>query len=112
MRDDGLILKLMEKYSYVYILSNYTHSTFYIGVTTNLERRIYEHFNKLIDGFTAQYNLNQLLYYEIYFDIETAINREKKLKKWKKQWKWDLIDKVNPERINLYQSGNILPLSF
>ena len=100
----------MEKYSYVYILSNYTHSTFYIGVTTNLERRIYEHVNKLVEGFTEKYNLNQLLYYEIFSDIETAINREKKLKKWKKQWKWDLIDKVNPERINLYQPGNILSL--
>ena len=101
----------MNKYSYVYILSNYNHTTFYTGVTSNLEKRIYEHINKLVDGFTKKYNLNQLLYYEIYSDIDTAINREKKLKRWKKDWKWALIDKVNPKRINLYDKGNILPIN-
>jgi len=99
---------MKEKQSYVYIMTNYTHTTFYIGVTSNLFVRMYQHVNKLAVGFTAKYNINQLLYYEIYSDIETAINREKKLKKWRKQWKWYLIDKVNPERKNLYVDGEIL----
>ena len=102
---------MKDKHSFVYILSNYTHSTFYVGVTSNLVGRMFQHSNKLIDGFTKKYNINQLLYYEIYNDIETAINREKKLKKWKKQWKWDLIDKVNPERKNLYINGEIIAIS-
>ncbi|MBR1618864.1 GIY-YIG nuclease family protein [bacterium] len=102
---------MQEKQSYVYIMSNYTHTTFYIGVTSNLYGRMFQHTNKLADGFTAKYNIKQLLYYEIYSDIETAINREKKLKKWRKQWKWDLIDKVNPERKNLYIDGEILPIN-
>ena len=102
---------MTDKQSYVYILSNYNHTVFYTGVTSNLYNRMFQHVNKLADGFTKKYNVNQLLYYEIYSDIETAINREKKLKKWKKNWKWDLIDKVNPERKNLYDNGNILPIN-
>ena len=100
-----------NKLYYVYILTNYTHSTFYIGITSNLSRRIYEHNNKLVEGFSKKYNLNILLYYEIYEEVELAINREKKLKRWKKQWKWNIIDKVNPKRKNLYDSGNILPIN-
>ena len=99
-----------EKQYFVYILANYTHTTFYIGVTSNLQKRMYEPSNKLFEGFTAKYNINQLLYYEIYNEIELAIQREKKLKKWKKQWKWNLIDKINNERKNLYIQGNILPV--
>ena len=100
-----------QRQYYVYILANYTHTTFYIGVTSDLIKRMYEHSNKLFEGFTKKYNINQLLYYEIYNEIEIAINREKKLKKWKKEWKWNLIDKVNPERRNLYDNGNVLPIS-
>ncbi len=100
----------MKKDSYVYILSNYTQTTFYVGVTTNLEKRIFEHKNGLVEGFTKKYKVSYLLYYEIFSDIEMAINREKKLKKWKKQWKWDLIDKVNPNRIDLYTNEGIIPI--
>ncbi len=101
---------MQNKHSYVYILTNFTHSTFYIGITNNLERRMYEHTNKLVDGFTKKYNVSELMYYEIYDEIEIAINREKKLKHWKKDWKWNIIDKVNPNRENLYKNGNILPI--
>ena len=101
---------MVNKQYYVYILTNYTHSTFYTGVTSNLERRIFEHTNNVVEGFTKKYKIHELMYYEIYTDIELAIAREKKLKHWKKSWKWDLIDKVNPERKNLYQDGNVLPI--
>ena len=76
---------------YVYILSNTTHSTFYIGVTSNLQKRIWEHKNKVIEGFTKKYNVNKLVYYEITNSIETAILREKQLKNWHRKWKLNLI---------------------
>lgn len=66
---------------YVYILSNYTNSTLYIGVTNDLKRRIYEHKNKLISGFSSKYNVNKLVYFEETTDIKSAIQREKNLKK-------------------------------
>ena len=69
---------------------------------------MYEHTNKLADGFTAKYNVNILLYYEIYEDITYAIEREKKLKRWKREWKWNLVDRVNPEHKNLYNNGEII----
>ena len=72
---------------YVYILSNTTHSTFYIGVTSNLQKRIWEHKNKVIEGLTKKYNVNKLVYYEITNSIETAILREKQLKNWHRKWK-------------------------
>jgi putative endonuclease len=92
----------MEKQYYTYILTNSNHSTFYIGVTSNLSKRIYEHKNKLVDGFSKTYNLNKLVYFEIYSEIEEAIKREKKLKKWNKNWKKDLINKTNSEWKDLY----------
>ena len=70
------------KQYYIYILSNYSNSTIYIGVTNNLVKRLYQHRNKLIDGFTSKYNINKLVYYEIYQNIDYAINREKQLKGW------------------------------
>ena len=76
---------------YVYILSNTTHSTFYIGVTSNLQKRIWEHKNKVIEGFTKKYNVNKLVYYEITNSIETAILREKQLKNWHRKWKLNLM---------------------
>ena len=85
----------MEKY-YVYILSNYGYKTLYIGVTNNLKRRVYEHKNKLMEGFTSKYNLKYLLYFEETTDIKSAIQREKNLKKWNRDWKLELIRKTNP----------------
>lgn len=98
------------KLYYVYILTNYTKTVFYTSITDDIARRTYEHNNKLVEGFTKKYNIKYLLYYEVFNDVTKAIAREKVLKRWKKQWKWDLILKANPKLINLYYNGNILPL--
>ena len=82
---------------YIYILTNKTHSTLYIGVTNNLQRRLYEHQNKLVEGFTAKYNISKLVYYEVYGDIELAITREKTLKKWSRKKKEELITRFNSD---------------
>ena len=71
----------MERQSYVYILTNYEQTTLYVGVTNNLVRRIWEHKEKLVEGFSKKYNLTQLVYYEIFSDISDAITREKKIKR-------------------------------
>lgn len=84
------------KQYYVYIIGN-KRPTIYIGVTNNLMRRVLEHKNKYITGFTKKYSLNKLLYYEIYQNIEVAFKREKQLKHWNRKWKLDLIRKLNPE---------------
>ncbi len=86
-----------ENKYYVYILTNYDNSLIYIGVTNNLERRLYEHENKLIKGFTEKYYINKLVYFEETSDIESAINREKEIKKWRRDKKDDLVNKSNPE---------------
>ena len=86
----------MNEY-YVYILTNFSNTTLYIGITNNLKRRIYEHKNKLFDGFTKKYNINKLIYYEKVSDVKSAIQREKNLKKWNRSWKIELIKTMNPE---------------
>ena len=88
--------------SYIYILSNKKNGTLYIGVTSDLIKRIYEHKQKVIDGFSKQYGLDKLVYYEAITDITTAIKREKQLKNWNRAWKIELIEKENPEWNNLY----------
>jgi putative endonuclease len=80
----------------VYILANQRNRTLYIGVTSNLIKRIYEHKNNLLDGFTKQYNIHLLVHYELYDDMENAIIREKRLKEWKRAWKIRLIEETNP----------------
>jgi predicted GIY-YIG superfamily endonuclease len=87
---------------YVYILSNQRNTVLYIGVTNNLKRRTYEHKTKALKGFTSRYNIDKLVYYEHYTHIEEAIMREKRLKKWKREWKNELINKNNPEWKDLY----------
>jgi len=87
---------------YVYILANKKHGTLYIGVTNNLIKRIYEHQQGLVEGFTKKYNIKHLVYYEIANDINNAIEREKKLKKWNRAWKIELIEKDNPSWKDLY----------
>ena len=82
---------------YIYILANKRNGTLYIGVTSNLIKRVYEHKKNLVDGFTKKYNIHKLAYYEITNDIESAIEREKQLKKWNRKWKLKLIEKSNPE---------------
>lgn len=89
---------------YVYILCSKTNGTLYIGVTNDLQRRMYEHKNKLVKGFTEKYNVNRLVYMEIYQDIKEAIHREKCLKHWNRSWKLKLISKENPEWKDLYEN--------
>ncbi len=81
---------------YVYILTNKGNNVLYIGVTNNLERRIYEHKNHLVEGFTSKYNLHKLVYYESTSNINDAITREKQLKKWARIKKLALIQGINP----------------
>jgi len=88
--------------SYVYILSNKNDNVLYIGVTSNIVKRVYEHKNKLVEGFTEKYNIEKLVYYEIFDDIELAIEREKQLKNWHKDWKRNLITSFNEEWKDLY----------
>ena len=87
----------MSKTYSVYILTNPEETTLYIGVTGNLKKRIWEHKNNVVEGFTKKYNISKLVYYEITEDVETALNREKQLKNWQRQWKIDLIKTLNPE---------------
>ena len=82
---------------FVYILSNWNDSVIYIGVTGNLPRRLYEHRNHLVDGFSSKYNTDKLVYFEQTNDVYSAIAREKQLKGWTRKKKNDLIMKVNPE---------------
>ncbi len=82
---------------YVYLLSSKKNGTLYIGVTNDLERRMFEHKNKLVSGFTAKYNVNKLMYFEDFQYVNDALKREKQLKNWNRQWKIDLIEKENKE---------------
>ena len=91
---------------YVYILANKKKGTLYIGVTNNLIKRIYEHKNNVIEGFTKKYAAHLSVYYLEYKDIEGAIIKEKQLKKWKREWKIKLIEQSNPDWDDLY--GTIL----
>ena len=81
---------------YVYILANLNNKVIYTGVTNNLERRIYEHKNKLAEGFTKKYNVNKLVYFDSTTDVKAAIEREKQIKGWTRQKKNDLIEEANP----------------
>ncbi len=90
------------KQSYVYIIASKKNGTLYIGVTSDLKRRIYEHKNKLAEGFSKRYDISLLVYFEIYDDIRLAILREKRLKAWKRDWKIRLIEEQNPEWNDLY----------
>lgn len=94
----------MEKNCFVYILTNYEETTFYIGVTSNLEKRLYEHKNKLIEGFSSKYNLNKLVYFEQTDSMTAAIAREKQLKNWHRQWKINLIKDFNPDLKDLSEN--------
>jgi len=86
---------------YVYILSNWNNKVIYVGMTNNLERRLYEHKNKLIEGFTKKYNLDKLVYFEHTADVNNAIRREKEIKKWRREKKNNLIESLNPNWIEL-----------
>ena len=89
---------------YVYILSNWDDSVLYIGVTSDLKRRLYEHRNHLVDGFTARYNVHKLVYFEYTNDVRSAIDREKQLKGWRRDKKNPLISRANPAWDDLSKS--------
>jgi len=85
----------MKQY-FVYILTNKSNKVLYIGVTNNLYRRMFEHKNKIVDGFTKKYNRTKLVYYEVTSDVSSAISREKQLKNWHRDWKINMINDFNP----------------
>jgi putative endonuclease len=89
---------------FVYLTASKKHGTLYLGVTNDLVRRIYEHKTKAKRGFTAQYDVVHLVWYEAYDDPTTAITREKEIKKWRRDWKIALIEEENPEWLDLYPS--------
>ena len=90
-------------YFYVYMLCNKRNGTLYIGVTSDLIKRVYEHKNNLVDGFTKKYNVHNLTWYEMHETAEAAIIREKQIKKWKRKWKIELIEQHNPDWKDLYE---------
>ena len=87
---------------YVYLLASGRNGTLYIGVTNDLKRRVYEHKQKIIKGFTEKYNVNNLVWYEQTEDVNSAIQKEKEIKKWNRNWKIELIEKDNYEWKDLY----------
>ena len=93
---------MTEKKFYVYILAKERNSTFYVGVTSDLKKRISEHKNEVAEGFTKKYNIKQLVYYEVHENAEGAFIRETRLKKWNRPWKMRIIEEMNPEWKDLY----------
>jgi putative endonuclease len=91
----------MKRY-YVYILASRRNGALYIGVTNNIARRVYEHKNDLISGFTRKYKVHRLVYYEQFGNVVSALRREKSLKKWNRKWKLELIERANPDWRDLY----------
>jgi putative endonuclease len=91
-----------EQTYFVYILTRDRNSVFYVGMTNDLVRRVYEHKNDLADGFTKKFHVKQLVYYEEYCDVHEAIHREKIIKKWKRRYKINAIERRNPEWRDLY----------
>ncbi|OJW50131.1 MAG: hypothetical protein BGO67_02040 [Alphaproteobacteria bacterium 41-28] len=90
--------------SYVYILANKKNGTLYTGVTSDLIKRVYQHKTKIYGGFSAKYNVDRLVYFEIHGDISQVILRETRIKGWKRAWKIELIEKENPDWQDLYNS--------
>lgn len=84
-------------------MSNRKNGTLYVGVTSFLAKRVYEHKEKFVDSFTKKYGLNQLVYFELFDSMQEAIKREKQLKKWNRSWKLELIEKTNPMWRDLYE---------
>jgi putative endonuclease len=87
---------------YVYILASTTYGTLYTGVTSDLVRRVYQHKTHQVEGFTKKYDVHKLVFYEIHGDIHEAILREKRIKKWNRDWKIKLIEQANPYWLDLY----------
>jgi putative endonuclease len=94
----------MHTESYVYLITNKHNNVLYVGVTSDLIRRIYEHKNKFVKSFTQKYNIDRLVYYEICSNIVTAIEREKQIKGWSRKKKNELVNTLNPNWLELYKS--------
>ena len=88
---------MSQKTYYTYILANKRNGTLYVGITSDLEKRIVQHKTKMFEGFTEKYDVNRLVYFETTDDVGYAIAREKKIKRWNRKWKLELIEKMNPE---------------
>ena len=101
---DPQFRKIQHMSYYIYIMSNKPNGVLYVGVTNDLIRRVYEHRNHLVKGFTARYNLEMLVWFEQTDDVNSAIAREKQLKNWHRQWKIELIVQLNPNWRDLYES--------
>mgnify|MGYP001598204962 CR=1 FL=1 len=86
----------------VYLLASRRNGTLYVGVTSDLVKRVWEHKENLVDGFTKRYGVHTLVWYELHESMEAAIHREKAIKEWKRRWKLELIEKTNPEWRDLY----------
>ena len=95
---------MRERSPCVYILASKRNGTLYIGVTSDLVKRVWEHKNDLVEGITKEYGVHQLVYFESHEDMATAIQREKQLKKWNRDWKVQLIEKGNPQWGDLFDS--------
>jgi putative endonuclease len=91
-----------EKIFWLYILANKIGGTLYIGVTSDLVRRVFEHRSEVVRGFTKRYRVHRLVYFEQFSDVQTAIRREKRLKKWNRAWKVRLIEEANPNWDDLF----------
>ena len=96
------IIAYMENCYFVYLLASRKHGTLYCGVTNSLVRRVFEHKIRQVPGFTTKYSVDRLVWYEPHQDINEAITREKRIKRWRRQWKINLIEKDNPDWNDLY----------
>ena len=94
----------MVKQPAVYILASKKNGTLYIGVTSDLAKRIWEHKNAMVEGFSKRYGVRNLVWYEVHETMESAITREKRLKDWKRAWKLELIESTNPNWQDLYET--------
>jgi putative endonuclease len=94
----------VSKQPAVYIMASKKNGTLYVGVTSNLVKRIWEHKNNMVEGFTKRYGVHQLVWYELHASMESALAREKRLKDWKRSWKLELIEKNNPDWQDLYST--------
>ena len=94
----------MDRHPAVYILASKRNGTLYTGVTSGLVKRIWEHKNNVVDGFTKRYGIHTLIWYELHESMQSAIEREKKLKEWKRVWKLELIEAGNPNWHDLYET--------
>ncbi|MGE0152760.1 MAG: GIY-YIG nuclease family protein [Reyranellaceae bacterium] len=93
----------MDRRFYVYMLASKTNGTLYVGVTNDLSRRVFEHREKAVSGFTSKYGVTRLVWFEAFDSAEAAIQHEKRLKRWRREWKIQLIEKANPAWRDLYE---------